>query len=838
MRESAPMSEELDGTWSTYPEQARDWEAIRSSADYEERWQATPAYERWSLSLPSAFEALPPEDVRQHRVHDGSGRGFEPARMFGQYAPAADDDSMALSHPMWTAIGRLWGCLVADGHPDAAQAVVHQTPDGPRGFLATPEDLRKLARMALVAAAEVIDEGWTDQICPQHSDLTEYDRTLPARCATLAAWSDEQIYDAGYVLHPAVAAVFDREARTATAEETPETNGPAARDTAAAVVAADLGPFRASALLRGQVGRHVQALPDVRGELDATWNALYAAAKAGRQDPYPRVAGVAGTDGFWFEPGSPADARALLTVTRQVAADYLAEDLRAERDGEPFLDRVERSHLFALLRELAQGEVGDEDALASLAGATPHYRGPAPFEGKRVTAFVGLDDEEAQAWRALDPYERWHLPLPGVHAVHPPESPHCHQLFEDSAMGFTPARFLGRYGPDTPASMRGSGRRAISHRMWTAIGRLFGCLVADDHPDAPQVVVRTVPNGQVAYFATSADVRKLSRLTKVAATMVLDGWIDPLRPDLDALEEADAYVPQGCEAILSWSDEHVYDFGWALHPAVAAVEDAETRDADRLASVVFDQEAGTVTDTARGVTPGVADVVAAAQLQGLTHLIADPSSPFGQATRFGAYSPGGWAASFAHGQDRPYALATFDGFGDFTPSQILSGPLRDALDRLPVLAGMLDTAWKWLYMYRIEPDGADVPWPAFRKTVSTDGASGVQHWFEPATTEDARAVLVLTRDVAAHLYAAGRRAERAGVPSPLPFDDHYALRGLLRVLDHVENPAVIDDVQVARWIDPCSFIRDGEGPAGPITQEGRPLTTVRDATPPAPGRSS
>ena len=117
-----------------------------------------------------------------------------------------------MGHPMWTAINRLFGCLCADKHPDTPATVTHRLVGWTITRLATPDDVRKLAALAKIAAREVLDGDWTDQISPQLDEVTTYDRTIPDFCDRILAATDDQIYDTGVVVHPTVLAAWAREA--------------------------------------------------------------------------------------------------------------------------------------------------------------------------------------------------------------------------------------------------------------------------------------------------------------------------------------------------------------------------------------------------------------------------------------------------------------------------------------------------------------------------------------------------------------------------------------------------------------------------------------------------
>jgi hypothetical protein len=186
------------------------------SAAYASMWKSLTVYERWHLPLPTALSAMGkrPEDQTALIFTEGWGNSaFNPAQFLGFLVPDEDGESVwnngcnqgvrriveddnpripFVSAPMWIAIGRLYGCLLADDHPDTPQFVIKKSDNEwnltSHVTLAHPQDVYRLSRLVQVAAHAVLDLDWED---PQYDGpercLTAYDATLRQRLADLTS---------------------------------------------------------------------------------------------------------------------------------------------------------------------------------------------------------------------------------------------------------------------------------------------------------------------------------------------------------------------------------------------------------------------------------------------------------------------------------------------------------------------------------------------------------------------------------------------------------------------------------------------------------------------------
>jgi len=186
----------------------------------------------------------------------------------------------------------------------------------------------------------------------------------------------------------------------------------------------------------------------------------------------------------------------------------------------------------------------------------------------------------AQAWRALDPYERWQHPRPygGNYGELEKALPvgqsydwnggwyTLGSLTDDKGRTrlypFDPGLFFGipssevRYW-DYVDDYDGPDRRAIGCSMMKAISRLMACLAMDSHPDMPELIEYDVPGGKYVAFKARADVEKFLRLAKSAAVVVNEGWRLPVNEDGEFGGEGFNSTPDGND--LTWLDKNLPD---------------------------------------------------------------------------------------------------------------------------------------------------------------------------------------------------------------------------------------------------------------------------------------
>jgi hypothetical protein len=340
---------------------------------------------------------------------------------------------------------------------------------------------------------------------------------------------------------------------------------------------------------------------------------------------------------------------------------------------------------------------------------------------------------------------------------------------------FNPARFLGRTtGTGLDATDRDDD--AIGLRMWTAIGRLFGCLHVDGHPDAPALVLEATPVGAAYYFASADDVYKFARLVQVAADAVLSGgWTDRIGYNETVTTARDEVMPQIAESLLGTKDPGALaDWGYLVDPTVKALWDhARTQEAYLARMVIYpDDPYGThdPRDPAR-IIPW-ADVAAALGYQRRRGLLETP--PWNMVWRRACNSPDTWdLMSFDDEVLLEDVLApTYPGL-DVT--ELFTDRLRRVILDIDGVREALNTAWRLL---ALNPATIDDPhphpaWPAIRhQHVPADGDTPAHRVWQIASAGDAhRMVDLLARVVRTmHLHAIRetRRTRTWQPPFPVP----------------------------------------------------------------------
>jgi hypothetical protein len=449
-----------------------------------------------------------------------------------------------------------------------------------------------------------------------------------------------------------------------------------------------------------------------------------------------------------------------------------------------------------------------EPALTAADTSVPAYeRAAQPGRQFDATGFhfprneaMSLDDifdgpEYASRWATRSAYERWCQHLPSEVEAYPPEHARYHGL-EDTYGPFNPARFVGREA-DKGFDAGDLDDDAIGHRMWTAIGRLFGCLHVDGHPDAPHVVLVPTPIGAVYYFASAADVHKFARLIQVAADAVLNHeWADQIEPDETVISRRDERMLTIAESLLATMDAGAMaDWGYLVAPEVKAMWDRANEDEAYLRRMVIyaDDPRGTHDphDPAR-VIPW-ADVAAALGYQRRRGLL--ETAPWNMVWRSTTDPLDAWEL-MSFGDEHLLEDALAREYPGLDVTDLFADRLRRVILDVEGLREALNTAWRLL---ALNPVSLDNPhphpaWPAIRERgfPVQDGAPAHFVW-QIASLADARRMLDLlarvTRRTHMHAIRRSRRARAWESEFPVPM---YWLTRKAAEFPHLPDAAALD----------------------------------------------